>query len=217
MRLEWDQVGKKLYETGTSYGVIYPVGETGDYPKGEPWNGLISVKQNPSGAEPTPLYANDHKYLELMSNEEFGGTIEAYTYPDGFAECDGSKEVVPGVTISQQPRKSFGLTYRTILGNDVKGNDYGYKLHLVWGAKAKPSGKEHSTVNDSPEAITMSWEFSTTPVNVKDNKPTAHMTIDSSKADPLKLKALEDILYGTQDVEARLPLPDEVIELLKAE
>lgn len=223
-KLTWDDTGKRLYETGVKQGVLFPMGENGSYAAGVAWNGLTAVTESPSGAEPTPLYADDIKYLELMSNEEFGATIEAYTYPDEFAECDGSVEVVPGVKIGQQPRKTFGLCYRTTLGNDVKGNDYGYKLHIVYGAKAAPSEKAYATINDSPEAITFSWEVTTTPVPVKDQKPTAHLEIDSTKVEASKLAALEAILYGAdaeggsgEGTASRLPLPDEVITLLKAE
>lgn len=217
-KLEWDKIGERTYETGVDRGVLYPQ-VSGAYSNGVAWNGLTKVSENPSGAEPTALYANNRKYLELMSNEEFAATIEAYTYPDEFAECDGSAELAPGVMITQQPRKSFGLSYRTLIGNDTEGTEYGYKLHLVYGAKAKPSSKENNTVNDSPEAATMSWETSTTPVDVEGHKPTAHLIIDSTKVDPSKLSALEDILYGKAGngesaVEARLPLPNEVYTLI---
>lgn len=218
-KLKWDETSKRIYETGTKMGVLYPQDESGRYPKGVPWNGLISVTESPSGAEASPLYANDSKYLELYSNEEFGFTIGAYTYPDEFAVCDGSAEVAEGVSIGQQPRKTFGLTYRTVIGNDVKGNDYGYKLHLVYGAKASPSEKGYSSINDSPEAIEFSWECTTTPINVKGFKPTAHMEIDSTKVTPEKLKLIEDKLYGTDGdsssgTEAQLPLPDEIITII---
>lgn len=213
MKLVWDNIGERLYETGVDRGVVYPQVE-GAYPAGAAWNGLISVTESPSGAEPTALYANNHKYLELMSVEEFGGTIEAYMYPDEFAECDGSKEMVPGVSLRQQTRKPFGLTYRNLVGNDTDKNAYGYKLHIVYGALAKPSEKTNSTVNDSPEAATMSWEFSTTPVEVEGFEPTAHIEIDSTKVDETKLKALEDILYGSEDTEARLPLPAEIATII---
>lgn len=212
-KLVWDETGKRFYETGTKYGVLY-VQEAGAYPKGVAWNGLTAVTESPSGAEASPLYADDIKYLNLMSAEEFGATIEAYTYPDEFAVCDGSAEIATGVTIGQQARKTFGLCYRTTLGNDVDGNDYGYKLHLVYGALAAPSEKAYATVNDSPEAITFSWEVTTTPVNVTGHKPTAILTIDSTKADKAKLAELEAVLYGSESEEARLPLPDEVAELM---
>lgn len=215
-RLVWDQTGERLYETGVKMGVLYPQ-EAGKYPKGVAWNGLTAVTESPSGAEATALYADDIKYLSLMSAEEFGATIEAYTYPDEFAQCDGSAEIATGVAIGQQKRKTFGLCYRTVIGNDTDNNDYGYKLHLIYGALAAPSEKAYATINDSPEAITFSWEVTTTPVSVEGFKPTASITIDSTKADETKLKALEDILYGTAEKEARLPLPDEVATLMKAE
>ena len=213
-RLVWDQTGERLYETGVKMGVLYPQ-VSGAYPKGVAWNGLTAVTESPSGAEATAPYADDVKYLSLMSAEEFGATIEAYTYPDEFAQCDGSAEIADGVSIGQQKRKAFGLCYRTVLGNDTDNNDYGYKLHLIYGALAAPSEKAYSTINDSPEAITFSWEVSTTPVSVEGFKPTASITIDSTKADPTKLKALEDILYGAAETEARLPLPNEVATLMK--
>lgn len=209
-RIVWDKTGERLYETGVKNGVLYPIDATGAYSKGVAWNGLTAVNENPSGAEPNPLYADDIKYLNLMSAEEFGATVEAYTYPDEFAECDGSAEIAKGVSIGQQDRKKFGMCYRTTLGNDVKGADFGYKLHLVYGAQAAPSDKNFETINDSPDAITFSWELSTTPVAVAGHKPTATITIDSTKVDSAKLKALEDILYGTDEAEARLPLPDEI-------
>jgi hypothetical protein len=215
-KLVWDQTGERLYETGVKQGVLYPIGTSGSYDLGVAWNGLTAVTESPSGAEASPLYADDIKYLNLMSNEEFGGTIEAYTYPDEFAQCDGSASLVAGVMIGQQPRKTFGLCYRTTLGNDIESNDYGYKLHLVYGCLAAPSEKAYATINDSPEAITFSWEFSTTPVNVTGHKPTASITIDSTKCDEAKLKALEDILYGSEDAEPRLPLPDEIATLMAA-
>lgn len=212
-KIVWDQTGERLYETGVKQGVLY-IPASGVYSKGVAWNGLTAVTESPSGAEATALYADDIKYLNLMSNEEFGCTIEAYTYPDEFAACDGSASLAKGVSIGQQPRKTFGLCYRTTLGNDTDGNDYGYKLHMVYGCLAAPSEKAFSTINDSPEAITFSWEVSTTPVNVAGHKPTAHLEIDSTKADPVKLAALEKILYGDTDTEARLPLPDEIITLM---
>lgn len=216
-KIIWDETGKRQYETGVKQGVVYPQNETGTYPKGVAWNGLTAVNESPSGAEATPLYADDIKYLELTSSEEFGATVEAYTYPDEFAECDGSAELAPGVAIGQQPRKPFGLSYRTTLGNDVKGNDYGYKLHLIYGAKAAPSEKSYNSINDSPEAITFSWELTTTPVVVNGFKPTSHIEIDSTKVDAEKLAALEAILYGDESNEARLPLPDEIATLMKSE
>ena len=212
-KIVWDQTGERLYETGVNHGVLYiPI--SGVYSKGVAWNGLTAVTESPSGAEATALYADDIKYLNLMSNEEFGCTIEAYTYPDEFAACDGSASLAKGVSIGQQPRKTFGLCYRTTLGNDTDGNDYGYKLHMVYGCLAAPSEKAFSTINDSPEAITFSWEVSTTPVNVAGHKPTAHLEIDSTKADPVKLAALEKILYGSEESEPRLPLPDQIATLM---
>lgn len=224
MKLVWDKAGEHYYETGVKNGVLYPMSASGTYPKGVAWNGLTAVTESPSGAEPTALYADDIKYLNLMSNEEFGATIEAYTYPDEFAECDGSASLTEGVYIGQQARKTFGLCYRTTLGNDAKGNDYGYKLHIIYGAMASPSEKAYSTINDSPDAITFSWELSTTPVAVANFKPTASLTIDSTKVDPQKLAELEEILYGkdgtgedhsTGAVDPRLPLPDEIANLMK--
>lgn len=216
-KLVWDKTGERLYETGVKQGVLYPMDAKGTYPKGVPWNGLTNVTESPSGAEATALYADDIKYLNLMSNEEFGGTIEAYTYPDEFAECDGSASIATGVYIGQQARKTFGFCYRTTIGNDVESNAHGYKLHLVYGALASPSEKAYATINDSPEAITFSWEFSTTPVNVTGFKPTACLTIDSTKVDAEKLAALEKILYGddaNDTAVARLPLPDEVAQVM---
>ena len=224
-KLVWDKTGERYYETGVKMGVLYPQETGGTYPKGVAWNGLTAVTESPSGAEPSPLYADDTKYLNMMSAEDFGATIEAYTYPDEFAECDGSAEIAAGVKIGQQKRKTFGLCYRTTLGNDVDGNDYGYKLHIIYGAQAAPSERAFATINDSPEAITMSWELSTTPVTVTGFKPTAHLEIDSTKVNAEKLAALELILYGkdpTSDggadgVDPRLPLPDEIATLLKTE
>lgn len=213
-KIVWDESGKRLYETGVKNGVLYIQDENGAYNKGVAWNGLTAVTESPSGAEATPLYADDIKYLELFSAEEFGATIEAYTYPEEFEACDGSASLGTGVTIGQQDRKTFGLCYRTVLGNDVKSNEYGYKLHLIYGAKAAPSEKGYQTINDSPEAITFSWEVTTTPVNVAGFKPTASVTIDSTKIDDAKLKTIEDMLYGTESVEAKLPLPDELKTIL---
>lgn len=212
-RLVWDKTGERFYETGVRQGVLYPMVD-GAYPKGVAWNGLTAVTESPSGAESTALYADDIKYLNLRSTEEFGATIEAYTYPKEFEECDGSAELAAGVTIGQQPRKSFGLSYRTALGNDVENENHGYKLHLIYGATASPSEKAYATISDSPEAITFSWEVTTVPVNVEGFKPTALLTIDSTKVDPAKLTALEDILYGKAEAEARLPLPDEIATLM---
>ena len=213
-KLVWDESGKRLYETGVEKGVLYVQGENGQYQNGVAWNGLTAVTESPSGAEPTALYADDIKYLELFSAEEFGATIEAYTYPEEFEACDGSASLGTGVTIGQQDRKAFGICYRTVVGNDVKGNEHGYKLHLVYGAKAKPSEKAYATVNDSPEAVTFSWEVTTTPVNVAGFKPTATVTIDSTKIQPDKLKAIEDKLYGTQDQEPTLLMPDEIKQIV---
>lgn len=215
--LVWDQTGDRLYETGVKQGALYLQGSgaaSGTYPSGVAWNGLTAVTESPSGAEATPIYADDIKYLNLVSAEEFGATIEAYTYPDEFGQCDGSAELATGVMIGQQSRKVFGLSYKTTLGNDADGNDYGYKLHLIYGALAAPSEKGYTTINDSPEAITLSWEVSTTPVNVTGHKPTASITIDSTKANATKLAALEAILYGAAETEARLPLPDEIATLM---
>ena len=214
-KLVWDQTGERLYETGVKQGVLY-VKENGAYDNGVAWNGLTAITESPSGAETTPLYADDIKYLNLLSTEEFAATIEAYTYPDEFMQCDGSAPLSTGVYIGQQSRKTFGMCYRTVLGNDEDNNDYGYKLHLIYGCLAAPSEKGYSTINDSPEAITFSWEVSTTPENVTGHKPTATITIDSTKADKQKLAALETILYGSETVEPRLPLPDEVASLMAA-
>ena len=214
-KLVWDQTGERYYETGVRQGVLYPMQEGGTYTKGVAWNGLTAVTESPSGAEATALYADDIKYLNLLSAEEFGCTIEAYTYPDEFAECDGSASLAAGVNIGQQKRKTFGLCYRTVLGNDVDNNDYAYKLHLVYGCLASPSEKAYAAINDSPDAITFSWEVTTTPVAVTGFKPTACITIDSTKANAEKLTALEAILYGDGDTEARLPLPNEIATLMK--
>ena len=217
-KLVWDKTGDRLYETGVKNGVLY-IPTAGVYSKGVAWNGLTAVTESPSGAEATALYADDTKYLSLMSAEEFGATIEAYTYPDEFAVCDGSAELADGVMIGQQKRSTFGLCYKTTIGNDTDGNDHGYKLHIIYGAQAAPSEKAYATINDSPEAITFSWEITTTPVNVTGAKPTASLVIDSTKADPSKLAALEDILYGKDGdsaTEPRLPLPDEIKTLMTA-
>ena len=214
MKLKWDETGKRVYETGVSQGVLYVQTDEGAYGNGVAWNGLTSVNESPSGAEPTPLYADDIKYLELTSTEEFGASIEAYTYPDEFEQCDGSSELGAGITIGQQPRKTFALCYKTVKGNDVKNNDYGYKLHLIYGAKAKPSEKAYQTINDSPEAITFSWEVSTTPVEVTGFKPTASLIIDSTKVSKEILKSIEDKLYGTESEEPTLLMPNEILALL---
>ena len=215
-KLVWDVVGERNYETGVSKGVLYPM-VSGAYPKGVAWSGLTTVTETASGAEATPLYADNIKYLNLMSVEELGGTIEAYTAPDEFGACDGTAELTTGVSIGQQPRQTFGLAYQTILGNDTENNKHGYKIHLVYGALASPTERSYATVNDSPEAMTMSWEFSTTPVSVTGFEPTSLVVIDSTKVDPEKLAAFEAIIYGTDDVEARLPLPNEVATLLGAQ
>ena len=217
-KLKWDQTGEKFYETGVKNGVFYPYTKdesgAGTYGTGVAWNGLTAVTESPSGAEATPLYADDIKYLNLMSNEEFGATIEAYTYPEEFAQCDGSAAIATGVYIGQQTRKTFGLCYKTVIGNDVDNNDYGYKIHIIYGCLAAPSEKAYATINDSPEAITFSWEVTTTPVEVEGFKPTASVTIDSTKVPAEKLEALEAKLYGTESEEPTLPLPSEIITLV---
>lgn len=216
MKLAWDATGEKLYETGVDRGVIYPMASDGTYETGAAWNGLTAYNESPSGAESNPIYADNIKYCNLISAEEFGASIEAYMYPDEFAECDGSVEVAPGVIIGQQKRKSFGFSCRTLIGNDTESTDHGYKIHIVYNATATPSEKAYATVNDSPEAITFSWELTTTPVAVTGYKPTASITIDSTKVDAEKLAALEAKLYGSEDSEPTLPTPDEVIAMLKA-
>ena len=218
-KLVWDKTGERLYETGVKNAVLYVRDSGGAYSKGVAWNGITAITESPSGAESNPLYADDIKYLNLISNEDFGATIEAYTYPDEFAECDGSAELIAGVKIGQQKRKTFGLCYRTTLGNDVDGNDHGYKLHIIYGATAAPSERAYATINDSPEAITMSWELSTTPVTVTGFKPTAHLEIDSTKVKAEELTKFEEILYGKDGAEQagpRLPLPDEIATLFTA-
>ena len=212
--LVWDQIGEKLYETGVEKGVLYVQDANGLYPKGVAWNGLTAVTESPSGAEATPVYADNGKYLSLMSAEEFAATVEAYMYPDEFAQCDGSAELVAGVSIGQQTRKGFGMAYKTLVGNDVADVAFGYKLHIIYGAKASPSEKNYATVNDSPEANALSWELNTTPVPVAGHKPTATIVIDSTKVDATKLAALEKILFGDTATEARLPLPDEIKTLM---
>lgn len=216
MKLVWDETSKRLYETGVSQGVLYPVASNGGYPLGVPWNGLTALTESPSGAESNKTYADNTTYLNLISAEEFGATIEAYTYPEEFEACDGSKTLVTGAVIGQQKRTGFGLSYKTVLGNDVDYEDYGYKIHLIYGAMAAPSEKAYATVNDSPEAITFSWEVTTTPVQVTNAKPTASLTINSTKTDPAKLAILEGILYGSEGANARLPLPDEILEIVGA-
>lgn len=222
-KLVWDKTGERTYETGVNHGVLYPQAEGGTYPKGVAWNGLTTVTESPSGAEANPQYADNIKYLNLISAEEFGATIEAFTYPDEWTACDGSAEPTKGLTLGQQTRKAFGLSYRTVMGNDTEGSDFGYKLHLIYNALAAPSEKAYASINDSPEAISFSWEVTTTPVEVAGYKPTASITIDSTKVDATKLAALEAILYGkdattepaAEAVDPRLPLPDEIISLLK--
>lgn len=212
-RLVWDQIGERLYETGVKNGVLYPQDSNGAYPLGVAWNGLISVTESPTGAEPTPMYADDMKYLNVMSVEEFEATMEAYTYPDEFAPCDGSAAIATGVLIGQQKRSPFGLCYKTTIGNDLEDTEYGYKLHLIYGALASPSEKAYNTINDTPEGITFSWNMTTTPVEVTGKKPTASVVIDSTKVDSVKLAALELILYGDTGVDPRLPLPNEIATL----
>ena len=215
-KLVWNQTGERLYETGVEQCALFPQDASGKYPLGVAWEGITNVTETPSGAEPTKLYANDAVYGTLMSAEELGGSIEAYMYPDEFAECDGSAEIAKGVMIGQQTRKAFGLAYKTLIGNDVVGTAYGYKLHIIYGAKASPSEKAHATVNDSPEAQTMSWEFSTTPASVTGHGPTASIEIDSTKADAAKLAELEAMIYGSDDKEPSLPTPDEIIAIMGA-
>ena len=213
-KLKWDQTGEKMYETGLDRGVLYVRDDKAAYPNGVVWNGLISVTEGVSGGEANPFYADNIKYANVMSAEEFNPSIEAYMSPVEFDECDGSKEIAPGITIGQQERKTFGLSYRSKIGNDVDDTEYGYKIHLVYGALAAPSEKSRQTVNESPELMTMSWECSTTPVAVTGFKPTAHLVINSKTTDADKLEELEKILYGDGDTQARLPLPDEIIELV---
>lgn len=215
-KLQWDQVGERRYETGVDHAVLYPMGTGGTYDKGVAWSGMTAINENPSGGEANPFYADNIKYLNLMSAEDYGFGIEAYTYPDEWEACDGSAELVPGVTVGQQTRKVFGLSYRTLIGNDVDGQDHGYKLHLVYGAQASPSQRNHNTVNDSPEPTSMSWDATTTPVEIPGAKPAAHMIIDSTKTDKEKMAKLEEILYGSEENEPRLPMPAEIVELMKA-
>lgn len=216
-KLVWDQTGQKTYNTGVQKTVLYPQSSEGTYPKGVAWNGVTGINEAPSGAEPTAIYADDIKYLSLMSAEDFSATITAYSTPEEFDECDGSAEIADGVTIGQQDRRPFGLCYRTTIGNDVKQSKYGYKLHFIYGALAKPSSRDNKTINESPEAIELSYEMSTTPVSVSGMKPTATLVVDSTKADPEKLQKLEDIIYGTETEVARLPLPDEIALIMKGE
>lgn len=216
-KIVWDQIGERFYETGVKNGVLYVQDDEGNYGNGVAWNGLTAVTESPSGAEATALYADDIKYVNLMSAEEFGATIEAYTYPDEFEACDGSASLVAGVSIGQQPRKAFGLCYKTVVGNDVQGNALGFKIHLIYGAKAAPSERAFQTINDSPEAITFSWELTTTPVNVSGFQPTANLVIDSTKVAPEALAKIEAKLFGTESEEPTLLLPDEVVALMKEE
>ena len=216
-KITWDEVGERLYETGVKNVVLYPIADGGNYNNGVAWNGITAVNEKPSGADTTDLYANDALYATLQAAEKYGCTIEAFTYPDEFEECDGTKEIAPGITIGQQERKTFGLSYRTAVGNDVKGIEFGYKLHLVYGCKATPSEKSHGTINESPEAGTFSWEVNSIPVNVEGYKPTSTLTIDSTKVTPEKLAKLEKILYGSDEADARLPLPAEVANIFKNE
>ena len=213
-KLIWDKTGERLFETGVNKGVLYPQDASGAYPAGVAWNGLTAVTESPSGAEATPLYADNIKYLNLMSAEEFGATVEAYTYPDEFGVCNGEAALVEGVAIGQQARKAFGMAYQTRVGNDIEGSELGYKIHLIYGALAAPSEKAYATINDSPEAITFSWEITTTPVEVTGFKPTATLVIDSTKVEESKMAAIEAVLYGSDSEEARLPLPDEVLSII---
>ena len=213
-KLVFDKTGERFFETGVNKGVLYVQDANGAYPQGVAWNGLTAVTESPSGAEATPLYADNIKYLNLMSAEEFGATVEAYTYPDAFAACNGEASVAEGVTIGQQARKAFGMSYQTRIGNDIEGSELGYKIHIIYNALAAPSEKAYNTINDSPEAITFSWELSTTPVEVSGGKPTATLVIDSTKVSEAALKAIEDALYGTESEEAHLPLPDEVVSII---
>ena len=213
-KLVWDQTGERFYETGVDHGVLYPQDNLGTYSNGVAWNGLTSVSESPSGAEPTDLYADNIKYISIRSAETFGATVEAYTYPDEFAVLDGSAELAEGIIIGQQPRKAFGLCYRTRIGNDIQFENYGYKLHLLYGCSVSPSEKSYQTINDSPEAITFSWEMTTVPVNVTGFKPTATIILDSTKLGTAKMTAIEDVLYGTSEADPRLPLPDEVLSII---
>ena len=213
-KIVWNETGKRYYEAGVKNGVLYVQNTDGSYPKGVAWNGLINVNESPSGAETTPLYADDTKYVELQSNEDFGATIEAYTYPDEFEACDGSAEIAEGIKIGQQSRSTFGMCYRTVIGNDIEGNDHGYKIHIIYGCKAAPSEKSYQTINDSPEAITFSWEVTSTPVAVTGYKPTSSLVIDSRTVSPENLAKIEEALYGSESKEAYLPLPDAIVALM---
>ena len=214
-KLVFDAVGSRFFETGVKNGVLFVQGEDGAYENGVVWNGLTAVTESPSGAEATPLYADDMKYVVLYSTEEFGATIEAYTYPEEFEQCDGSAQLGKGVTIGQQQRKAFGLVYKTVIGNDVQGQDLGYKIHIIYGAKAETNEKAFATINDSPEAVTFSWEVSTVPVPVEGHRPTSTLVIDSTKVDAEKLAAIEAKLFGSETEESTLPLPDEIANMLK--
>ena len=214
-KLVFNNVGERLFETGVKNGVLYVMGDDGAYENGVVWNGLTAVTESPSGAETTPLYADDVKYVVIYAAEEFGATVEAYTYPEEFEQCDGSAAISEGITIGQQTRKSFGMCYKTSVGNDVQGQDYGYKIHIIYGAKAAPSEKSYSTINDSPEAVTFSWELSTVPVPVEGHNPTATMVIDSTRVPAEKMALIEAKLYGSEDSEATLPLPNEILDLIK--
>lgn len=216
MQLVWDEIGKRTYETGVSQVALFPVDTNGAYTNGVAWNGVTGITESPTGAEETALYADNIKYLALRSVEEFGATITAYSYPDEWAQCDGSADISNGVHIGQQARKRFGLVYKTIEGNDTDGNDHGYKIHIIYGGTASPAERAYATVNDSPEAIEFSWEVTTTPVNVKGFKPTSCVTIDSTKVDAAKLKSLEEMIYGSAEKEPKLPLPDEIVTIFGA-
>lgn len=213
-RLVWDRPGERYFETGIQNGVLYPCTSFGVYSPGIAWNGLTGVTESPSGAEVSPLYSNDIRYLNMMSGEEFEGTIEAYTYPDEFAVCDGSVFIATGVKAGQQKRQPFGLAYTTVLGNDVNGIEYGYKLHIIYGALASPSEKSYATINDDPEAMTFSWDISTVPVDIAGINPSASIVINSKGIIPSKLKNLEDVLYGTDSSAPRLPMPNEVVRIV---
>lgn len=216
-KLVWDKVGERYYETGVDRGVLFPMGKGGKYDAGVAWSGLTAINENPSGGEANPFYADNIKYLNIMGTEDFGFGIEAYTYPDEWEACDGSAEIAPGVTAGQQTRKVFGLSYRTLIGNDTEGTDHGYKIHLVYGAQASPSQRNRNSVNESPEPTAMSWDATTTPVDIPGFKPAAHLTISSTETSPEKMAALEAILYGSESAEPHLPMPDELVELMKDE
>lgn len=215
-KIEWDATGEHLFETGTDHGVLYPTTDAGAYGTGVAWNGLTGVTQSPSGAEATDLWADNIKYASLRSAEDFGGTIEAYTYPEEFNQCNGIGSLGEGVYIGQQGRRAFGFSWRTLIGNEIKGSDYGYKIHIAYGCTVSPSEAAHTTVNDSPDAVTMSWEFETVPVNVTDMKPTAHLEIDSTKIPKAKLTQIETALYGSNEADAHILMPDEIAAILAA-